>query len=62
MNNKADRSEMQQLESKLLEKLNEMLKKFLSIFADKKDTHKRLSNLEKNVTIIDFHITDETYL
>lgn len=32
-----------------MEKLNEMLQKFLGMFADKKDTVKRLTNLEKNV-------------
>ncbi len=48
---KADKEEMLALEAKLLEKLNEMLQKLLGMFADKKDTNKRLSHLEKNVRI-----------
>lgn len=47
---KADKDELHQLEAKLLEKLNEMLQRFLGMFADKKDTNKRLTNLEKNVS------------
>jgi len=46
---KAEKEDLHLLETKMLEKLNDMLQKFLGIFADKKDTVKRLSNLEKNV-------------
>jgi len=46
---KADKEELMALETRLLEKLNQMLQKFLGMFADKKDTNKRLTNLEKNV-------------
>ena len=49
VNRKADKQDLHLLEAKLLEKLNEMLQKFLGMFADKKDTNKRLSHLEKNV-------------
>ncbi|CDW80316.1 UNKNOWN [Stylonychia lemnae] len=50
--NKADKDELQKLENRIMEKLNEMLQKFLGMFADKKDTVKRLTNLEKNVKTI----------
>ena len=49
LSRKADKQDLHLLEAKLLEKLNEMLQKFLGMFADKKDTNKRLNNLEKNV-------------
>lgn len=48
---KADKEELIALEARLLEKLNEMLQKLLNMFADKKDTNKRLTHLEKNVSI-----------
>jgi len=37
-----------------MQKLNELLQKFLNLFADKKDTIKRLTNLEKNVRLKNF--------
>jgi biotin-(acetyl-CoA carboxylase) ligase len=49
LSRKAEKQDLHLLEAKLLEKLNEMLQKFLGMFADKKDTNKRLSHLEKNV-------------
>lgn len=63
MMRKADREELHQLEAKLMEKLNELLQKFLGMFADKKDTNKRLTNLEKNVYTIAINISkiDEEY-
>lgn len=63
MMRKADREELHQLEAKLMEKLNELLQKFLGMFADKKDTNKRLTNLEKNVNTIAINISkiDEEY-
>jgi len=49
LNHKIDKEELANLEATLFDKLNDMLKKMLSQFADKQDTKKRLSNLEKNV-------------
>jgi hypothetical protein len=46
---KADKEDLNELEQRLLERINEMLKKLLGSFADKNDTKKRLTNLEKNV-------------
>ena len=33
----------------MIERLNELMKNLYAVFADKKDTTKRLTNLEKNV-------------
>ena len=52
LNSKVDKDELSELEARLLEKLNEMLKKMMGQFADKNDTKKRLANLEKNVKIL----------
>jgi hypothetical protein len=49
MTRKADKDELRDLEAKLLEKMNEIMQRLMGIFADKKDTIKRLTNLEKNV-------------
>lgn len=38
LNSKVDKDELAELEARLLEKLNEMLKKMMGQFADKKDT------------------------
>ena len=35
-----------------MDKMNEILKKFMAQFADKNDTRKRLASLEKNVSIV----------
>jgi hypothetical protein len=40
------------LENRIMDRINEMLKKLLGSFADKNDTKKRLAALEKNVIII----------
>lgn len=52
MNQKVDKDELGDLEARLMEKLNEMVKKLMGQFADKNDTKKRLANLEKNMKII----------
>lgn len=49
LSKKADKSELIDLENRLIDKLNEMLKSLFNQFADKNDTKKRLANLEKNV-------------
>lgn len=49
LNQKADRDELAELEARIMEKLNEMLKKLLQQFADNKETKKRFSNVEKNI-------------
>jgi hypothetical protein len=49
MTRKADKDELRDLEARLLEKMNEIMQRLMGIFADKKDTIKRLTNLEKNV-------------
>jgi archaellum component FlaC len=52
LSKKADKSELIDLENRLIDKLNEMLKSLFNQFADKNDTRKRLTNLEKNVKIL----------
>lgn len=47
-----DKDELSELEARLLEKLNEMIKKMMGQFADKAETKKRLAALEKNVKIV----------
>jgi transcription termination factor NusB len=49
INKKADKEQLLELEARIMEKLNEMLKRLLGNFADRNDTMKRLANLEKNV-------------
>lgn len=49
LNKKADKTELIDLENRMIDKLNEMLKNIFAQFADKSDTKKRLTNLEKNV-------------
>lgn len=56
LNMKADRDELAELEARIMEKLNEMLKKLLNQFADNKETKKRFTNVEKNVLHIIFYI------
>jgi tetrahydromethanopterin S-methyltransferase subunit G len=46
---KADKNDLHELEARIMEKLNEIIKNLLGQFADKADTKKRLTNLEKNV-------------
>jgi hypothetical protein len=50
VNKKADRDELLDLEARIMEKLNEMLRKLMGNFADRSDTLKRLASLEKNVS------------
>lgn len=50
LNKKADRQELDELEARIMDKLNEILKTIFAQFADKKETNKRLSNLEKQVS------------
>ncbi len=49
---KADKVDLEGLERRMHERLNDLIKNFIDRFADKKDTHKRLSSLEKQVTIL----------
>jgi hypothetical protein len=49
VNKKADKEQLLELEARIMEKLNEMLKRMLGNFADRNDTLKRLAALEKNV-------------
>ena len=58
LNMKADRDELAELEARIMEKLNEMLKKLLNQFADNKETKKRFTNCEKNVVIYPHTLVD----
>lgn len=58
LNMKADRDELAELEARIMEKLNEMLKKLLNQFADNKETKKRFTNCEKNVVIYSHTLVD----
>lgn len=49
INKKADKQDLDDLEARLMDKINEMLKKLIANFADRADTLKRLAALEKNV-------------
>ena len=48
---KADKEELPLFEQKIMERINDMIRKLMGQFADKNDTRKRLANLEKNVRI-----------
>jgi len=45
-----------ELEARIMEKLNDMLKRLLGNFADRNDTLKRLASLEKNVSFFIYPI------
>ncbi|CDW76993.1 UNKNOWN [Stylonychia lemnae] len=49
INKKADKQDLDDLEARIMDKINEMIKKLLASFADRADTLKRLAALEKNV-------------
>lgn len=49
INKKADKQDLDDLEARIMEKINDMIKKLLASFADRADTLKRLAALEKNV-------------
>ena len=46
---RASKGELNELEQRVNEKINELVNKLMGQFADKGDTRKRLSNIEKNV-------------
>ena len=39
--------------------MNELLQKLMGMFADKKDTTKRITNLEKNARLAELMFSDE---
>lgn len=47
LDKKADKADFETLEKRLNERLNDIIRSFIDRFADKKDTHKRLSTIEK---------------
>ena len=49
LDKKADKVDLESLEKKLNERLNDIIRSFIDRFADKKDTLKRLSNIEKQI-------------
>ena len=56
INKKADKEQLLELEARIMEKLNDMLKRLLGNFADRNDTLKRLASLEKNVSFFIYPI------
>ena len=50
INKKADKQDLDDLEARIMDKINEMIKKLIASFADRQDTMKRLAALEKNVS------------
>ena len=44
---KADKAEVENLERRVTEKLNELIKNMIERFADKREVNKRLSQIEK---------------
>ena len=49
LDKKADRADLDALEKRILDRLNEILRGLIDRFADKKETNKRLTNIEKQV-------------
>ena len=58
LDKKADKGDLEQLDKMIVDKLNDVIKNIIERFADKKDTHKRLSALEKQMkTLFDMMIS-----
>jgi len=58
---KADKEDLDALERRLMEKLNDLIRGMIDRFADKKDTNKRLSALEKQIkTLFDLLMNQES--
>ena len=51
MDRKADKHDLREMEANYNDQLNEMVGKLSSMFADKNDTKRRISNIEKNVKL-----------
>lgn len=49
LDKKADKIDLENLEKRFNERLNDIIRNFIDRFADKKDTMKRLSNIEKQI-------------
>jgi len=50
METKADKTELHELEDRINEKLNELIKQLMAKFADKAETKKKFLQIEKNVS------------
>lgn len=62
MDKKADKGDLEQLDKMIVDKLNDVIKNIIERFADKKDTHKRLSALEKQIKVVyDLMISQESH-
>ena len=51
MEQKADKAEVESLERRVTEKLNELIKNMIDRFADKREVNKKIGLLEKQVRI-----------
>lgn len=59
---KADKNDLSLLEARIVEKLNDLIKQMYLQFADKAETKKKISNLEKNVIALTPLIDDSLQL
>jgi hypothetical protein len=62
LDKKADKVDLDNLEKRLNERLNDIIRSFIDRFADKKDTNKRLSNIEKQIkNLFDLLMSQESH-
>jgi hypothetical protein len=59
---KADKVDLENLEKRLTDRINDIIRSFIDRFADKKDTNKRLSTIEKQIkTLFDLLMSQESH-
>lgn len=59
---KADKTDLDNLERRFVERLNDLIKNFIDRFADKKDVYKRLTTIEKQIkTLFDMLMNQESH-
>jgi hypothetical protein len=56
MNDKANRSELDQLEQRLMDKLQELLNNLSSVFVEKEPVRKKFLSIEKNVRFLFYFV------
>jgi|694.fasta_scaffold121751_3 hypothetical protein len=56
MNDKANRSELDQLEQRLMDKLQELLNNLSNVFVEKEPVRKKFLSIEKNVRFLFYFV------
>ena len=59
---KADKLDLENLERRFIDRLNDLIKNFIDRFADKKDVYKRLTQIDKQIkTLFDLLMNQESH-